>query len=176
MSYTSYEEKLRSPKENGHEISAGEDAFFVLPMGGRNTKAMIVNKEVEDGDPAAEMGTSVFLGLFAGAMGLPHAFHMAAEIGKTALEIAQGSTGAQRINPDVNLDPRAALDPSKAFNFKKVEQPASMLSAKPSTTLTQDEERKPKNAAPSMWGDDLATRLAKKRMAERKAKSGPGLR
>lgn len=134
--------------------------FFVTPMGRGRPARRVEHKEESEEDPVAGMGFSILGSVIGGALGLGPMFEIAFEAVKTGLEIGEGQISSGNLVEDVNLNPAALLDPSRAFNFKNMPQKASAEPEK------KDDEKQPKRSWNSGEGGFLlAQRLAVKRQS-----------
>lgn len=164
MSFPAYERETDHPTSTAAPILTGRSAanFYVTPMGNGRPARMVENKKEAEEDPVAGMGFSILGSVIGGALGLGPMFEIAFEAVKTGLEIGEGQVGSTGIVEDVNLNPAALLDPSRAFNFKALATKRSSSDER----AEEEEAAKSKRSWNSGEGDYLlAQRLAHKRQS-----------
>lgn len=133
--------------------------FFVTPMGRGRPARRVENKAESEEDPVAGIGFSILGSVIGGALGLGPMFEIAFEAVKSGLEVGEGQISSSNFVEDVNLNPAALIDPSRAFNFKGLAQ----RPVREGEPKEREDEAKPKRSWNSGEGGFLMARLAHKR-------------
>ena len=144
-----------------------EANFMVVPMGRGHRARKVEAEQKEDECPSTGIGMSILCS-FIGIPGL----ELALEGLKTGLEVGESQVGSQAIVPDQNLDPRALLNPGKAFNFAKFEEPK----AKVDDEGERNAKKRSWNSGEGAFNANMGARLGARRVASAPLMTMPGLR